>query len=128
MHKYVSWFQNVSSVTRASGPPKANGAPLGTIMLLKLPGVPDRGLMEQGTGRCSRGRAFGASRAGGAPKYRANGTTVETMGHGAHGASWGPRSRANGVPWNKQGTRSKDNGPLDLGALNKESMGLLRIP
>ena len=27
-----------------------------------------------------------------------------------------------------RGSRSKDNGPLELGALNQESMGLLRIP
>ena len=27
-----------------------------------------------------------------------------------------------------RGSRSKDNGPLELGALSEESMGLLRIP
>ena len=57
-------------------------------------------------------------------------TTVETLVHGAPEASWDPRSRANGAPWSKQELQIKKKkryGPLELGALNQESMGLLRI-
>ena len=48
-----------------TGLPRVNGAPLGTIMLLKLPEAPDQAPMDQGADKRSIGRALGASRAGG---------------------------------------------------------------
>ena len=82
--------------------------------------------MEQEAGRLSRSRAFGASRAGGplnkeptGPLWRpwagsreqAGSPDEEPMEH--HGAGREPRS--------------KDNGPLELEAVNQESMGLFWI-
>ena len=69
VHVYVSWFKNVSSVTRARGALGVSGAPLGTIRLLKVPGAPDQeSPNEQGAGRRSRSRVLGTFGGGGAPK------------------------------------------------------------
>ena len=90
------------------GPLGANGTPLGTIKPLELSGAPDQELMEQRAGGHSRSRAFGPpEQVGPLKKNRAKGTTVETMGHGAPGAGWDPRSRANGARWSKQGFQIK---------------------
>ena len=53
---------------------------------------------------------------------------MEAMGQGAPGAGWAPDQEPMEPHGAGSGSRSKDNGPLELGALNQESIGLLRIP
>ena len=87
---------------------------MGAIRPLKLPGAPDQELMEQGAGRCSR---FGAS-------------SLEQAGllnKEPTGPLWGPwvmwPLEQAGAPDEEamephgpsKGSRSKDNGPLELG-------------
>ena len=99
---------------------------MATVRPLKLPGAPDQELIEEGANRHSRSKAFGVSRDSGAP--------IKT------GPLWGtwvmvPLEQAE-VPDQEpmephgasRGSRSKDNGPLELGALNEESMELHRVP
>ena len=49
------------------------------------------------------------------------------MGHGAPGDTGAPDQEALEPHGAGRGSRSKDDGPLKLGALNQESMGLLRM-
>ena len=130
MHMYASWFQNVSSVTRVRGPPRANAAPLDTIRPLKLiPGA-------------TQIKSQSSKEQSGAPEQ-------ELLGHleqvgllnkeptGPPLIPWvtGPLVQAR-IPdqdpieshRTRKGSRSKDKGSLELGALNQESMGLPRLP
>ena len=102
---------------------------MATIRPLKLPGAPDQELMEQGASRHSRLRAFGASRASGALLIRSQ------WDHYEDHRSLGPLEQARAPDQEpvephgaSRGSRSKDTGPLELGALNQESMGLHQIP
>ena len=97
---------------------------MATTRPVNLHGDPDQELMEQGASRHSRSRTLGPLEQAGLLSKR---DYCGEHGSWAPEASWGPRSRANGAPWSKQGSRSKDNGPLELGALNQGSMGLHRV-
>ena len=77
---------------------RANRAPLGTIRPLDLSGAQDQELVEQGANERSRSRASGAYRASGVPQNRANGTTVEIMGHGAPGVGLRPQIKSQWSP------------------------------
>ena len=77
---------------------------MATIRPLKLPGAPDQELMEQGASRHSRSRALGPLEQAGLLNKRDH---CGEHGSWAPGAGWGPRSRANGAPWSKQGLQIK---------------------
>ena len=62
------------------------------------------------------------------PLNRANGTTAETMSDGAPKQAGAPDQEPMESHGASRGSRSKDDGHLDLGVLNQESIVLLRMP
>ena len=111
------------------GPLGANGTPLGTIKPLELSGAPDQELMEQRAGGHSRSRAFGPPEQVGplkktelrAPQWRPwVMVPLEQAGT--------PDQEPMEPDGANRGSRSKDNRPLQPGALNQESMGALWMP
>ena len=86
--------------------PRANEAPLDIIRSLKLLGAPDQEPVEQGAGRCSRARAFRASRAGGLLNKEPTGPLWRAWVMGPLEQAEAP-DKESGAPWNNQGLQIK---------------------